>query len=81
MRVSVKLFARAREIVGRDAVVVEAPPGVTVAALRGAVAEQVPALATFVRRCAVAVGGAYAVEQDVVAEGAEVALIPPVSGG
>jgi len=35
----------------------------------------VPALASFVGRCAVAV------EADVVAEGAEVALIPPVSGG
>lgn len=81
MRVHIRLFARARELVGHDAVEVEVPAGVTVAALRDAVAEQVPALAAFVRRCAVAVGGSYAVEQDVVAEGAEVALIPPVSGG
>jgi molybdopterin converting factor subunit 1 len=81
MRVNVKLFARARELAGRDSVVVEIPPGATVAALRDVVAEQVPVLATFVRRCAVAVGGSYAVEADVVTEGAEVALIPPVSGG
>ena len=81
MMVHVRLFAGARELVGHDAVEVEVPAGVTVSALRDAVAQQVPALATFVRRCAVAVGGAYAVEDDVVAEGAEVALIPPVSGG
>jgi sulfur-carrier protein len=79
--VKVRLFARARELAGRDEIVVEAPAGVTVAALRDAIAEQVPALASFARRCAVAVGGAYAVEGEAVAEGAEVALIPPVSGG
>jgi len=81
MRVRVRLFARARELAGRDEVVIEAAEAPTVAALRGAIAEQVPALASFVGRCAVAVGGAYAVEGDVVVEGAEVALIPPVSGG
>jgi molybdopterin converting factor subunit 1 len=81
MRLSVQLFARARELAGRGAVEVEVPAGVTVSALRDAIAEQAPALAAFVQLCAVAVGGAYAVEQDVVAEGAEVALIPPVSGG
>jgi molybdopterin converting factor subunit 1 len=81
MRVNVRLFARARELAGHEAVEVEVPAGATVSALRDAIAEQAPALATFVRLCAVAVGGAYAVEEDVVAEGAEVALIPPVSGG
>ena len=81
MRVKVRLFARARELAGRDEIEVEAPEGLTVAALRVLIAERVPALAAFVGRCAVAVGGAYAVEGDVVADGAEVALIPPVSGG
>lgn len=81
MRVRVLLFARARELAGRDVLEVEAAEGLTVAALREAIGEQVPALRTFAGRCAVAVGGAYAVEGDVVAEGAEVALIPPVSGG
>ena len=81
MRVKVRLFARARELAGRDEIEVEVPDGATVAALRGAVGAQAPALRSFVGRCAVAVGGAYAVEADVIAEGAEVALIPPVSGG
>jgi molybdopterin converting factor subunit 1 len=81
MRVRVLLFARARELAGRDEIVVEAAEGSTVASLRAAIGEQAPALRAFVLRCAVAVGGAYALEGDAIAEGAEVALIPPVSGG
>jgi molybdopterin converting factor subunit 1 len=81
MIVRVLLFARAREIAGRDAVEVELPAGATVAELREQIGREVPALANFARRCGVAVGGEYAVDGDAVPEGAEVALIPPVSGG
>jgi molybdopterin converting factor subunit 1 len=81
MKIEVKLFARARELAGLDRITVELPPGATVAALRDEVARQVPSLGSFVRRCAVAVGGEYAVQGTVVAEDSEVALIPPVSGG
>jgi molybdopterin converting factor subunit 1 len=81
MRVRVLLFARARELAGRDAVLVEVPAGATVAQLRERLAAEVPALANFVHRCGLAVGGEYAVDGDTVPEGAEVALIPPVSGG
>lgn len=77
----VRLFARARELAGRGEVEVTLPAGATVAQLRAALAEQVPALGGFVGRCAVAVGGAYAADGDALGEGAEVALIPPVSGG
>ncbi len=81
MKVTVKLFARARDLAGRDCVEVELPAGAAVAELRERLERELPALARFVRRCAVAVGGEYATEADVVREGAEVALIPPVSGG
>lgn len=81
MKVTVRLFARARELAGRDAVAVEVPGGATVAQLRAAVAREVPALGEFVRRCAVALDGEYAVDAEAVREGAEAALIPPVSGG
>ena len=81
MRVRVLLFARARDLAGRDAVEVEVPAGAAVADLRERIAQEVPALASFVRRCAVAVGGEYAVDTDPVPDGAEAALIPPVSGG
>jgi molybdopterin converting factor subunit 1 len=81
MKVEVRMFARARELAGRDVVEVVLPAGATVADVRDAVAREVPNLSSFVRRCAVAVGGEYAVDADVIGEGAEVALIPPVSGG
>jgi molybdopterin converting factor subunit 1 len=81
MIVRVLLFARARELAGRGVVEVELPAAATVADLRTLIAQEVPALSNFVRRCGVAVGGEYAVDANAVAEGAEVALIPPVSGG
>jgi len=81
MKVRVLLFARARELAGRDAVEVEVPAAATVAELRRRIAQQVPALANFVNRCGVAIGGEYSVDGNTVPEGAEVALIPPVSGG
>jgi molybdopterin converting factor subunit 1 len=81
MIVRVLLFARAKEIAGRNVIEVELPAGATVAELRRRLAREVPALASFARRCGVAVGGEYAVDGDAVPEGAEAALIPPVSGG
>jgi molybdopterin synthase catalytic subunit len=81
MKVQVLLFARARELAGRNFVEVELPEGTTVADLRERLGSALPGLAGFVQRCAVAVGGEYVAEGDVVREGAEVAVIPPVSGG
>ncbi len=81
MRIRVLLFARARDLAGRDVVEVELPAGATVAALREQLASELPGLSGFSARCAVAVDGEYAVEGDAVREGAEVAVIPPVSGG
>jgi molybdopterin converting factor subunit 1 len=81
MIVRVLLFARAGDIAGRGVVEVELPAGATVAELRRRLGLEVPALANLVVRCGVAVEGEYAVDGDIVAEGAEVALIPPVSGG
>jgi molybdopterin converting factor subunit 1 len=81
MIVRVLLFARAKEIAGRNVIEVELPAGATVAELRRRLGREVPALASFAGGCGVAVGGEYAVDGDAVPEGAEVALIPPVSGG
>ena len=81
MKVEVRLFARARELAKCDRVEIDLPAGSPVAALRSALARQVPELAGFVQRCAVAVAGEYATEEVVVSETTEVALIPPVSGG
>ncbi len=81
MKIRVLLFARARDLAGRDVVELELPAGATVAVLRDQLARELPELGGFVARCAVAVAGEYAGETEVVREGAEVAVIPPVSGG
>lgn len=81
MTVTVRLFARARDLAGADRIEVELPAGATVATLRGAVAEKCPALMTILERCAVAVDNDFATANTALHPSAEVALLPPVSGG
>jgi molybdopterin converting factor subunit 1 len=81
MKVAVKLFAAARELAGHGEVVVELSPGADVAEVRQALAAQLPPLAPLAVRSLVAVNAEYANDSTLVAEGDELALIPPVSGG
>ena len=81
MKVAVKLFAAARELAGRGEVEIELPPGADVAELRQALAAKAPPLAALAARSLVAVNAEYAGDATPVAEGDELALIPPVSGG
>ena len=81
MKLAVKLFAAARELAGGSEVVVEVPAGASVATLRGALCEAAPALASLAARSMVAVNEEYAQDAKSLAEGDDVALIPPVSGG
>jgi molybdopterin converting factor subunit 1 len=81
MTLRVRLFARARDVVGRDALDVSLPAGATVAELRQALAERYPALAGLLKRSAIAVQDEFTDDALVLFPGAEVALLPPVSGG
>jgi molybdopterin converting factor subunit 1 len=81
MHVTVRLFARARDLAGADALRLELPDGATVADLRRQLAEERPALAGLVERSAVAVHDEFAANGLALAPDAEVALLPPVSGG
>jgi sulfur-carrier protein len=81
MRISVKLFARARELAGAPSIDIELPDGATVAQLRTALLEKSPALRPLASSLLVAVGSEYASESAVISSGAEVACFPPVSGG
>jgi molybdopterin converting factor small subunit len=78
--VRVALFAGMAEAAGRRSLDV-AWPGGSVAELRRAVAEAVPAVAELVAKSAVARGDRYAADDEAVAAGDELAIIPPVSGG
>lgn len=81
MIVQVKLFAIARQLVGSETVSVELNDKQTVADLRAALVEQYPSLEATMRLMMVAVNTDYASDATVIGPNAEVALIPPVSGG
>jgi molybdopterin converting factor subunit 1 len=81
MTVTVRLFARARDLAGTDRVAVEVPPDATAGDLRRQLAVRVPALAGLLERSALAVGGEFAGDDHRLSAEAEVALLPPVSGG
>lgn len=81
MTIRVRLFARAKDLAGADTVAVSVSPGATVADLRRRLASEYPALAGLLKRCAVAVGGEFAEDSLELRPSAEVALLPPVSGG
>ncbi|HEY8503008.1 MAG TPA: MoaD/ThiS family protein [Gemmataceae bacterium] len=81
MTVTVRLFARARDLAGAESVSLDLPGPATVADLRRGLARSHPALGEFLPRCAVSVNGEFAADADAVPAGAEVAVLPPVSGG
>jgi molybdopterin synthase sulfur carrier subunit len=81
MKVCVQLFAVARQLAGAKSVSIELTHGATVAELRTALSKAVPALGELLGRTAIAVNAEYAPEKMVIPASAEIALIPPVSGG
>lgn len=81
MRVVLKLFAIARQRAGRPEVAVELPEGATVADLKRAVAASHPELAPLLPGLLIAVANEYAPDDRPIPAEAEVAAIPPVSGG
>jgi molybdopterin converting factor subunit 1 len=81
MRVRVKLFAVAKQKAGQDEIEVELPAAATVALLRAAMVEQFPALADVIRHVRFAVDNEYAGDDLPLEPSAEIAVIPPVSGG
>jgi len=81
MIVTVQLFARAREVVGCDKVSMDVPDDGVVADVRRELARRYPALGGLVERSAIAVNDEYAGDACRLSPGAELALLPPVSGG
>lgn len=78
---SVLLFAGAKALAGKDAVEVELTQRPTAAEVLAAIARAEPNLQGLLPACRLAVDRRYAGEHDVLPNDAELALIPPVSGG
>jgi molybdopterin synthase catalytic subunit len=81
MPVTVLYFAAARELAGTDREVWPDPPPASVAAARLEMARRHPALDRLLPRCRIAVDQALVEEDGPLPPGAELAVIPPVSGG
>lgn len=78
--VCVSLFAGMAEAAGTRRLDV-AWQGGSVGELRAALGRQCPAIVPLLARSAIAVAGRYAPDTAPVPAGADVAVIPPVSGG
>ncbi len=81
MRVSVRLFARLREIAGRDTLEHEVPDRSSLGDVWASLAQKWPAMRAFDATVSGAVNEEYARMSREVHEGDEVAFLPPVSGG
>ena len=83
MKLRVRLFAGAKQLVGHDTVEVELSEeaNATVARLRKQLLARYPALTPLAGRCLFAVDNEYVAEDQQLDNGTEVACIPPVSGG
>jgi len=81
MRVTVKLFARLRDITGAPELGCEVAPGATIGSVWRQLVADFPELANYERSISSAVNADYARMDQPVRDGDEVAFLPPVSGG
>ena len=81
MKLTILFFATLKEKAGRDRLALELTDGATVSALKSRLAADLPALAPNLPTALVSVNHEFAFADDVLKDGDEVALFPPVSGG
>ena len=81
MRVTGRLFARLRDIAGTGELERDAPDGATVGAVWASLVAEYPALSPYEKSISCAVNADYSRFTSAVADGDEIAFLPPVSGG
>jgi molybdopterin converting factor subunit 1 len=81
MRVTVRLFARLRDIAGAPELTRDVAPGSTLGSLWRDLAGEFPGFAPYGRSLSAAINLDYARMSAEVRDGDEVAFLPPVSGG
>jgi MoaE-MoaD fusion protein len=81
MRITILLFARLRDLVGAAQVVRDVPAGASVETAWESLAAEFPAAAPYRVSLSAAVNARYAKFAAPLADGDEVAFLPPVSGG
>ena len=78
---TVRLFARLRDIAGAGELIREVPPGVTAREVWNDLVLEWPGLREYEKTMSVAVNAVYARMNADVRDGDEIAFMPPVSGG
>jgi molybdopterin synthase sulfur carrier subunit len=81
MRVTVRLFARLRDLTGTGELIREVPPAATAREVWNDLVLAGPGLREYEKTISVAVNAEYARMTADVRDGDEVAFMPPVSGG
>lgn len=81
MRIRLLAFAGVREILGETEQAIELDEGATLGDLRRVLEASYPEIESYWERLAVAIDGRMSGPEAKLYEGAEVALLPPVSGG
>jgi molybdopterin converting factor subunit 1 len=81
MRVTVRLFARLKDVVGTGELARQVDQRASVETVWRDLVREFPALAPYTSSISGAVNAEYARMDAPVAEGDEVAFLPPVSGG
>ena len=81
MNVTLKLFAAAKDVVGSPEAVVSMPEGASVADLRQQLVSTYPELSQLMTHCRFAIDNDYVGDDAVLRGDADIACIPPVSGG
>ena len=81
MRVTIRLFARLRDLAGCGELSCDVAPGARVSDVWRSLAERHPGVLPYASSVSAAVNADFARMDAPVAEGDEVAFLPPVSGG
>ena len=81
MRVTVRLFARLRDLAGTGELVRDVPAASTIDGVWRHLVAEMPAFGEYERTMSVALNADYSRMSATVKDGDEVAFLPPVSGG
>ena len=81
IHVRLLFFARARELSGCERMDLELAPGATLADVVQRLCEAQPAIRDYVQHCRLSINEEFESLETRVPDDAEIALIPPVSGG
>jgi MoaE-MoaD fusion protein len=81
IKIRVLFFASLREKAGTRQTSIDIPEGVTVKGIKSILKSTFPGLAETIDTSLISIDREYAFDEDVIPDGVEVAVFPPVSGG